>query len=217
MNVSKKKIILISPTSDDFRKPLAEGQSGQFFPPMGLMLVAQTLKNAGYDVVVFDGNFDLCYKEKILKSINENSSDIVFIGFYLAFLQIKDFIDLLKTIKSEWPQIITLVGGPFPAVFPEMTSKYDLIDIVCWGDGAEVSVQVADSIRMNKEWSEIPNLCFRKNGQIQKNPKSISDSLHKDNHIHLEEFLDLEKYVHKFDVYLGRSKSPQTKRKNSGN
>ena len=65
---SKKKIILISPTSDDFRKPLAEGQSGFFFPPMGLMLVAQTLKNSGYDVDVFDGNFDPDYKDKILKA-----------------------------------------------------------------------------------------------------------------------------------------------------
>ena len=208
----KKKVILISPTSDDFRKPLAEGQSGFFFPPMGLMLVAQTLKNAGYNVVVFDGNFDPDYKDVILKTTKNNSSDIVFIGFYLAFLQIKDFIDLLEAIKSQWPQITTLVGGPFPAVFPEMTSEYDLIDIVCWGDGAEVSVQVADAIRSGKEWSEIPNLCFKKNGQIQKNPKSISDSLHKDNHIHIEEFLDLEKYVHKFDVYLGRNKNPRIKR-----
>ena len=209
---SKKKIILISPTSDDFRKPLAEGQSGFFFPPMGLMLVAQTLKNSGYDVDVFDGNFDPDYKDKILKNTKENSADIVFIGFYLAFLQIKDFVDLLKTIKLQWPQITTLVGGPFPAVFPEMTAEYNLIDIVCWGDGAQVSVQLADSIRDGKEWSEIPNLCFKKNGQIQKNSKSISDSLHKDNHIHLEDFLDLEKYVHKFDVYLGRDKNPQIKR-----
>ena len=78
---TKNLIILISPTSDDFRKPLAEGQSGYFFPPMGLMLVAQTLKNAGYDVLVFDGNFDPNYKEVILKTANEHSSRIIFIGF----------------------------------------------------------------------------------------------------------------------------------------
>jgi len=209
---SKKKIILISPTSDDFRKPLAEGQSGFFFPPMGLMLVAQTLKNAGYDVVVFDGNFDPDYKEAIIKTTKENASDIIFIGFYLAFLQIKDFVDLLESIKLQWPKIATVVGGPFPSVFPEMTAEYELIDIVCWGDGAQVSVQVADSIRAHRDLSEIPNLCFKKNGQIQKNAKSISDSLHKENYIHLEEFLDLDKYVHKFDVYLGRNQNPQIKR-----
>ena len=208
----KNKIILISPTSDDFRKPLAEGKSGYFFPTMGLMLVAQTLKNADYDVVVFDGNFDANYKESIFKLTNEQSSNIVCIGFYLAFLQIKDFVDLMRTVKSRWPQITTLVGGPFPSVFPEMTAEYDFIDIVCWGDGAQVSVQIADCIREGRDWSEIPNICFKKNGAIQKNPKSISDSLHKDNYIHLEEFLNLEDYVHKFDVYLGRDKNPQIKR-----
>ena len=79
------------------------------------MLVAQTLKNSGYDVDVFDGNFDPDYKDKILKNTKENSADIVFIGFYLAFLQVKDFVDLLKAIKSQWPQITILVGSPFPA------------------------------------------------------------------------------------------------------
>jgi anaerobic magnesium-protoporphyrin IX monomethyl ester cyclase len=208
----RNKIILISPLADDFRSWMAEGKAGFFFPPMGLMLVAQTLKNAGYDVTVLDGNFDPNYKETILETITEHSSNIIFVGFYLAFLQIKDFVDLMKEIKSQWPQIQTIVGGPFPSVFPEMTAESELTDIVCYGDGAQVSVQVADSIRDCKDWSEIPNLCFKKNGQIQKNPKSISDSLHKDNYIFLEEFLDLENYVHKFDVYLGRDKNPQIKR-----
>ena len=212
LNNSRNKIILISPTSDDFRITLAEGKAGYFFPPMGLMLVAQTLKNAGYDVTVFDGNFDPNYKEAILETIAEHSSNIIFVGFYLAFLQIKDFVDLLKGIKLKWPQMRTIVGGPFPAVFPEMTAEFELTDIVCYGDGAQVSVQVADSIRDYKDWSEIPNLCFKKDGRIQKNPKSISDSLRNDNYIFLEEFLDLEKYVHKFDVYLGRDKNPQIKR-----
>ena len=79
------------------------------------MLVVQTMKNAGYVVDVFDGNFDPDYKDKILKNTKENSSDIVFIGFYLAFLQIKDFVDLLKSIKSQWPQITTIIGGPLPS------------------------------------------------------------------------------------------------------
>ena len=212
LNSTRKKIILICPTSDDFRKPLAEGQSGYFFPPMGLMLVAQTLKNAGYEVSVFDGNCDPNYKESILKTIKEDPSSINFIGLYLAFLQIKDLVGLLGDIKSQWPQIKTFVGGPFPSVFPEMTAEFDLIDITCWGDGAQVSVLVADCIRDNKDWHDVPNLCFKKNGQIQKNPKDISDSLHKDNYIHLEDFLDLEEYVHKFDVYLGRGRNPQINR-----
>ena len=170
-NNPRNKIILISPTSDDFRITLAEGKQGYFFPPMGLMLVAQTLKNAGYDVTVFDGNFDPNYKEAILETIAEHSSNIIFVGFYLAFLQIKDFVDLLKGIKLKWPQMRTIVGGPFPAVFPEMTAEFELTDIVCYGDGAQVSVQVADSIRDYKDWSEIPNLCFKKRWKNSEKPE----------------------------------------------
>jgi radical SAM superfamily enzyme YgiQ (UPF0313 family) len=210
--LSRNKILLISPTSDDMRQPMAEGRSGNFFPPMGLMLVAQTLKNAGYDVAVFDGNYDPNYKESVLEAIKEDPSSINFVGLYLAFLQVRDCVDLLKSIKLQWPTMTTFIGGPFPSVFPELTAEFSLIDIVCWGDGAQVSVQVADCIRDKKDWSETPNICFKRNGDIKKNLKSIEDSLHKDNHIHLEDFLDLENYVHKFDVYLGRSRNPQIKR-----
>ena len=71
-------------------------------------------------------------------------------------------MDLLETIKLKWPKMTTIAGGPFPAVFPEMTSEYELIDIVCWGDLAQVLAQVADSIKDHKDYSEIPNLCLKK-------------------------------------------------------
>jgi len=35
-----------------------------FFPPLGLLLVAQSLRNAEYEVLVYDGNLDIDYKRK---------------------------------------------------------------------------------------------------------------------------------------------------------
>ena len=211
-NGIKKHIILISPTSEDFRKPVAEGKVGRFFPPLGLLLVAQSLKNAGYEVHLFDGNNDQNYKESILGAVTERPSEINYVGFYLAFLQVKDCIELLKSIKSKWPRITTFLGGPFPSVFPEKTVESKLVDVVCYGDGAEISVRVADCIKNGKDWSEIPNLYFKKDGCTHNNPKTITDSLGAHNYIHYEDFLDLEKYVGKFDVYLGRDFDSEIKR-----
>lgn len=208
----KKQIILISPTSDDFRFFLKTGRGGRYFPPLGLLLVAQSLKNAGYDVKLFDGNEDPNYQEAIYRAISENTSNVVFVGFYLAFLQIRDCIALLKGIKSISPDLVTVIGGPFPAVFPEKVANSQLVDICCNGDGAEISVQLADCLTNEKDWSEIPNLCFKKNGHIVNNAKTVTDSLSRDNFIYYENFLDIEKYVNQFDTYLGRPLNPEIKR-----
>ena len=209
---TKKLIVLITPTSDDFRFYLKVGRGGRYFPPLGLLLVAQSLKNAGYDVKLFDGNEDPNYQESIYRTISENASEIVFVGFYLAFLQIRDCVSLLKGIKSDWPHLTTVIGGPFPAVFPEKVAASQWVDICCNGDGAEISVQLADYLANEKDWSGIPNLCFKQNGNIINNPKSVTDSLSRDNFIYYENFLDIEKYVHQFDTYLGRELNPEIKR-----
>lgn len=208
----KKQIILISPTSDDFRFDLETGRGGRYFPPLGILLVAQSLKNAGYDVQFFDGNEDPNYQEAILKAVADNSPEIVFVGFYLAFLQIRDCVVLLKSIKSKYPHLKTVIGGPFPAVFPEKVAASQWVDVCCNGDGAEISVQLADCIASGQDWSGIPNLCFRKNGEIINNPKTVTDTLSRDNFIYYENFLDLEKYVNQFDTYLGRALNPEIKR-----
>ncbi len=79
--VKKNQIILISPTSEDFRFDLETGRGGRYFPPLGLLLVAQSLKNAGYDVKLFDGNEDPDYRESVLNNIADNSSEIVIYRF----------------------------------------------------------------------------------------------------------------------------------------
>ena len=122
-NGIKKRIILISPTSDDFRASLAQGDVGRFLPPLGILLVAQYLKNAGYEVLLFDGNNDKNYKESLLRAVAERPSEINYVGFYLAFLQVRDCVELLKSIKSKWPHITTFLGGPFPCVFPKKMAE----------------------------------------------------------------------------------------------
>ena len=124
----------------------------------------------------------------------------------------RDCVELLKSIKSKWPHITTFLGGPFPCVFPKKMAESKLVDIVCYGDGAEVSVRVADCIKDGKDWSEIPNLYFKKEGYVHNTPKTINDYLSVDNRIYYEDFLDLEKYVNKFDVYLGRAFDSDIKR-----
>ena len=125
----KNVIILCSPTSEDFRAAIASGKKGYFFPPLGLLLVAQTLKNEGYEIKFYDGNYDTNYKRDIFDYVSGNSENILYIGFYLTLLQIKDCTDIINAVKSIKPDIPIIIGGPFTAVFTNMVMQSGMVEI----------------------------------------------------------------------------------------
>lgn len=208
----KNIVILCSPTSEDFKDMLLKGKAGFFFPPQGLMLVAQTLKNAGYDVRVFDGNFDINYKNSILNIISTYTEKIIFVGFYLTFLQVKECIEIIKKIKIENENILIVTGGPFSSVFYKTIMESNLVSICCIGDGAEVTAKIANSIVNNKDFRGIPNICFKEGDKTIVNPKTCRDELHENNRIYYENFIDIEGYVNKFNLYLTRDYNPEIRR-----
>jgi anaerobic magnesium-protoporphyrin IX monomethyl ester cyclase len=205
-------VILCSPTSDDFRKPLLQGQAGLFFAPLGTLFVAQTLKNAGYEVRFFDGNFDINYKNDVIATIRNYPERVVFVGFYLTFLQIKDCTELIRTIKDFDKNLTVVAGGPFPSVFYKSVMESDLVDICCIGDGSDIAVKLADALVNNQPLYDIPNICFKDAQRVITNGKSYRDKLTETNQIYYENFVDIESYVNKFNIYLTRDFDSNIKR-----
>ncbi len=173
-----------------------------YFPPLGLLLVAQSLKNAGYDVLVYDGNSDIDYKKKIFNYLSENKKSLLFIGFYLTLLQVKDMIGIAKFVRAINNDIKIIVGGPFPAVLPEVTMDSGLVDIAVIGDGAKVAVHLADC-GLNKEFlKQIPNICFKDDSKVIVNQRTLRDELNERTRINYLDFINIEDYVNKFRIYL---------------
>lgn len=208
----QKIIILCSPTSEDYRNELAKGNTGLFFPPLGLLLVGQSLKNAGYDVKVFDGNCDKDYKANFFNTVSTNSGRIVYIGFYLTFLQIKECIEIIEMVRDIDRNIPIVTGGPFPSVFYEKIMESNLIDICCIGDGADISVKIAHSLHNETSLDGIPNICYIRHGKMAVNHRSERDNLTPENLILYENFIEIERYVNKFNIYLTRSFNTGIKR-----
>ncbi|MHC9543659.1 MAG: radical SAM protein [Vulcanimicrobiota bacterium] len=200
----RSKILLCSPLSEDLRKEF-NNYKGIFFPPMGLLLVAQTLKNIGYEIIIFDGNYDEHYKEKINEYAKKNKKEILFLGLYLSFLQIKEGIQIIEAVKKHCNDIKIVVGGPFSSVFPKVVINSGLVDVLCIGDGAEVTEKIADSFAQGENLINIPNIMFKQKNEIIFNKRTHRDKLDEKNMIFYENFLDIESYVNKFDCYLSRN------------
>ncbi|MDD5136125.1 MAG: radical SAM protein, partial [Candidatus Omnitrophica bacterium] len=211
----KKKVVLCSPTSEDFRGVVKADakQLGRYLPPLGLLLVAQTLKNAGYDVRFYDGNFNFDYKRDMADYVSSNKNEIIFIGIYLALLQVKDCIDMVGMVRSIDAGIPIVMGGPFPSAFPAIVMDSGMVDVCCVSDGAGIAPDIADSLAGGAgKLKGIPNIIFRESGRAIATPRTHRDTLTSGNRIFYENFLDLESYVKGFDTYIGRDHNPSVRR-----
>jgi len=175
-------------------------------------LVAQTLKNEGFQIQFHDGNYDINYKTKILNYVSRNRGKILFIGFYLALLQVKDCIEIIKSVKSIDAKIPIVIGGPFPSVFPELVMKSGIVNVCCTGDGAKVAKELAHRIAHNKSLHDIPNITFMDKGKIVSNPRTLRDDLNENNRIYYENFIDIELYVNDFMLHITREYDSSIKR-----
>jgi len=79
-------------------------------------------------------------------------------------------IHILEEIK-EYKQknnIPVLAGGVFPTFAPEICSKYDLIDMVCVGEGENALIDLCKKIENKEDHLDVTNLWVKKDGKIVK-------------------------------------------------
>lgn len=77
-------------------------------------------------------------------------------------------LSLLKRVRHY--RIPTVVGGVFPTFAPEIIIREDAVDMVCVGEGESLLVELCNMIGTGKDFSRIPNLWVKKDGQVVRNP-----------------------------------------------
>ena len=75
----------------------------------------------------------------------------------------------IKEYKNKY-KIPVLAGGVFPTFAPEICIKYDLIDMVCVGEGENALIDICKKIENEKDYSEVTNLWIKQeDNTIKKN------------------------------------------------
>ncbi len=86
--------------------------------------------------------------------------------------------DIAAKLKHELPQTPIIAGGPHAIMSPEVIIAEPFFDIVCTGEGEHAVVELADAIRNNTQNYSIPDLWFKKDGKIIKNPlRNLTENL----------------------------------------
>ena len=92
----------------------------------------------------------------------------MFIGVSLMSLEHRRSAHLTRLLKAHCPGTPVIWGGIHPTIAPE--TCLDDADFVCIGEGETTIRELAETLRRGDDPRGLRNLCFRKDGQIVRNP-----------------------------------------------
>ncbi|MFH1314594.1 MAG: radical SAM protein [Candidatus Eisenbacteria bacterium] len=151
----KPEVLLIQPGEE----------TDYYLIPMGLLYVAQALREAGVEVTIFDMRksriTDLPLRRYLFAGITMMTGKMIKHGLRAA-----------RMIREYDPRIPIVLGGVHPSMLPEQTLRHELADIVVVGEGEETAKEIARSLLGDGDLSEIKGIGYKGNGNpITMNPR----------------------------------------------
>ncbi|MBU8893149.1 MAG: B12-binding domain-containing radical SAM protein [Bacteroidales bacterium] len=145
-------------------------------PPLGLLTVAEAVKD--HDVVVFDtkGEYDLNpdttppLDKLVLNLLKEHKPDVV--GTTTIASEFYYAIEILKVTKSYNPEILTVAGGLHTTLSPnDFTDKS--VDLILPGQSAFTFRKVIEAKEKGIPFENIAGIIINKNGILSKTAEAI--------------------------------------------
>lgn len=146
------KILLFNPMINAFYKPMTS--------PLGLMSIASYLNANGHEAQICDRFF--C-KDSIKKTLDSHSPDIVGISL-ITNRFINDAITISKEAKKR--KILVVWGGPLATQIPKEILESGYADFISLNEGEETWLEIANTLKSNKELYNIRGLAYYKNNEF---------------------------------------------------
>jgi len=131
--------------------------------PIGLLYVSSKLVKAGIRVHILDTRINyVSWQESLSRLINDNTRVIGIT--VMSGRSITESINISRFIKSQWPKINIVWGGPHPTFSPDDVLQEQSVDFIVRGYGAEPFYQLVMhlcSSDKNINLQDIPGLSWR--------------------------------------------------------
>ena len=108
-------------------------------PPLGLLSLAGSIRQAGFEPRIIDGALDPDYRRRIAEEIK----DCVCFGVsLLTGPMIRDAIEVSRMVKRARPDLPVVFGGWHPSLASAQTLREDFVDIVVRHQGDATLVEL---------------------------------------------------------------------------
>lgn len=130
---------------------------------MGLSSIVAYIKQQGHKTELMDFTWTRSFQECLKKIENFQPQAI---GFSIRSGEYHFCLDLAKTIKKEYKDVIIIFGGVHPTIEPEEVISADPVDIVCIGEGEYSLNELLNRIEQGKDFSDVEGLWVKKGDKI---------------------------------------------------
>lgn len=137
------------------------------FPPLGIQTLAPILRLHGHEVMLFDTCHPEMKAPQIAAEMVKQIPDLIALSF-LSTTTYKYMKQIAQFLKSAFPDIPIIVGGPFTTKNAELIlMDCDYVDYAAIGEGEELLPDFLDHM---DEPENVKGLVYRKEGRVIKNP-----------------------------------------------
>jgi anaerobic magnesium-protoporphyrin IX monomethyl ester cyclase len=139
-------------------------------PPLGLMYLASSIKEKIHDVQVDiidlqSSSAPEVVLEEIVNSVKRNKPRLV--GISCLSTDMGDVKRLVSRIKKEDEDILTVVGGIHPTLFPTyFFEESDDVNFVVMGEGEVTLVELVKGIRTKGNLGAIDGIAYKHQGKV---------------------------------------------------
>ena len=154
---------------------VAKGQES-----FGVMALSAALKQAGHtvDMILDPGLDDLLgfIELPFLKRFSKDESFVERVRSFepgliafSAMTNLYPFVSEKAALIKRHLETPIVVGGVHPTVLPEYVLQNENIDMICRGEGDEAFVELADAMEQGRDFYQVENFWFKRNGTIVRN------------------------------------------------
>jgi anaerobic magnesium-protoporphyrin IX monomethyl ester cyclase len=135
-------------------------------PPLGLLSLSASLREAGYEPVIIDGALNSDYLKRIAAEIEDCACFGVSL---LTGPMIRDAIEASRMVRTLRPDVPIIYGGWHPSLLSAETLREDFVDIVVRHQGEQTLVEILDRLAAGKPLDMISGCWFKRDGRVHQN------------------------------------------------
>ena len=145
-----------------------------FGPPLGLLSLAGSLREAGYEATVVDGAVQPDYLNRIAQELPRARCFGVSL---LTGPMILDAIQAARHVRSLRPDVPIIFGGWHPSLTSEQTLREHYVDIVVRHQGERTLLEIIRNLESARPLDLVAGCWFKRCGRIIRNPDRPATSI----------------------------------------